>query len=273
MKKIMIAAAVAALGFSVFGANCSPDPETWVYKWQFKGKTTTGKKTKVVVSGGVCNPTKKQEGECTIRVPASLKIQGYTWTCSADSCAKDEAGNLGFESAFNECNEVFWQTKPYKTSFYGGVTVEFAHLIAKNKKKLELLGTASLTDDEEGATYNLVWAGFGKVKSKKNSYLGTSLNKLVSKASGNFAGSLSQPWVVKKSKSKCSACSACNTESSCVRAGYWDCETLTLICKGPSIAYGKLSVKYLSSLSAKYKDGKGIKDPSWVVQRNLENCL
>lgn len=272
MKKIMIAAAVAAIGYGAFGATacspcstgsnaCAPSPQSWVYKWQFKGKTTTGKKAKAVVTGSVCNP-QKQDASCTIRVPASLKIQGYTWTCSTELCAKDDVGNLAFESAFTECSEVFWQTKPYKASFYGGVTIEFAHLIGKKKNKVEVLGLASLTDDEEGATYDLVFAGFGKVKSK-----------LVKKVSGNFAGSLSQPWVVKKSKSKCSACSACNTESSCVRAGYWDCETLTLICKGPSIAYGKWSAKYMKSASSKYfKDGTGVKTPKWVIYRNLENC-
>ncbi len=260
MKKIMIAAAVAAIGFSVFGAACSPDPQVWVYKWQFKGKTTTGKKATIKTPGSVCKPGGTQTASCTIRVPASLKIQGYTWACPGMECATDNT-NLGFETAWAECNELFWQTKPYKASFYGGVTTEFAHLIGKKRKQAEVLGVANFTDNEEGATYVLTYAGFGKVKNSRGKY--------ISKVSGNFAGSLSQPWVVKKAK-KSSAC--CTTASSCVKAGYWDCATLSLICEAPSIAYGKWSAKYLKSASAKYtKNGSGIKTPNWVVQLNTCN--
>ena len=261
MKKIMIAAAVAAIGFSVFGAACSPDPEVWVYKWQFKGKTTTGKKATVTTVGSVCQPSKKTDGACTIRVPASLKIQGYTWACPGKECATDTT-NLGFEDAWSECNELFWQTKPFKASFYGGVTTEFAHLIGKKKKQVEVLGIASLTDNEEGATYELVYAGFGKVKNSRGKY--------VKKVSGNFAGSLSQPWVVKKASKKSECCAT--TASNCVKAGYWDCATLALICDAPSIAYGKWSAKYMKSASKKYAaNGSGIKTPNWVVQLNTCN--
>jgi hypothetical protein len=263
MKKIMIAAAVAAIGYGAFGAtscspcgqttsSCAPALQSWVYKWQFKGKTTTGKAVKY--SSNPCSG--KQSGPCPVRVPASLKIQGYTYTCSTEPCAKDSVGNLAFESAFNEVNEVFWQTKPFKASFWGGVTMEFAHLIGKKKNKAEVLGTAIFTDNLKGATYGLTFAGFGKVK-----------DKVIKKVSGNFAGYLSQPYA-KAKKTKYSGCSACGT-TDCDPAGYWGCVTLVIQCKGPSIAYGKWSAKYVKSASAKYfKNGSGIKMPKWAVQLN-----
>ena len=263
MKKIMIAAAVAAIGYGAFGAtscspctstgsSCAPALQSWVYKWQFKGKTTTGKKVKGTKSpcGGELGPA------CPVRVPASLKIQGYTWTCSTELCAKDDVGNLAFESAFNEVNEVFWQTKPSKTSFYGGVTIEFAHLIGKKKKQAEVLGTTIFTDGLTGATYGLAFAGFGKVK-----------DKVIKKVSGNFAGYLSQPYANAGISYK-SACGG-GCADTCQVAGFWGCVTLSIQCKGPSIAYGKWSAKYEKSASAKYfKNGSGVKLPSWVSNLN-----
>ena len=260
MKKIMIAAVVAAIGFGAFGASsCSPTPQVWVYKWQFKGKTTTGKKAKVTTVGSICKPSTQTSGDCTIRVPASLKIQGYTWACPGVECATDNT-NLGFETAWVECNELFWQTKPFKASFNGGVTTEFAHLIGKKKKQVEVLGIANLTDNEANATYELTYAGFGKVKNKSGKY--------VKKVSGNFAGSLSQPWSVKKAKKKSECCTAA---ANCIKAGYWDCATLALICDAPSIAYGKWSAKYMKSASKKFEAKGTLKYPSWVVILNKCN--
>ena len=264
MKKIMIAAAVAAIGYGAFGAtscspcggttsSCAPALQSWVYKWQFKGKTTGGKKVKVAKSA--CTPS-GNSAACSIRVPTSLKIQGYTSTCSTEPCAKDSVGNLAFESAFNEVNEVFWQTKPYKASFWGGVTIEFAKLIGKKKNQAEVLGTAIFTDDQALQTYGLVFAGFGKVKSK-----------VIKKVSGNFAGYRTAP-VSKVTKPK-SSCEPCQT--SCTPAGYWGCVTLALQCNHDleTIAYGKWSAKYVKSASAKYfKDGSGIKTPKWVSNLN-----
>ena len=152
MKKIMIAAAVAAMGVAAF-ADCAPNPEVWVYNWKFTGKTTTGKPA-TAAAVNPCQPTGKSDaGTCSkaYRVPASLKIQGYTYACPAKYCSDgDKAGDsLGFETAFTEPNEVFYMTKPYKASFFGGVTTGIAHIIGKNKKQAEIQGIASLTDNVE----------------------------------------------------------------------------------------------------------------------------
>ena len=248
MKKLMIAAAVAAVGMGAFAENnCAPTTTqadtAWVYQWKFSGKTTWGNKAAAKGNSSSCNPT--TGASCTYRVKTSLKIQGYTAVCNPSLCADE---NLGFETQFVEENEVFWMTKPWKAEMAGGVTTEVAHVIGKNKKQVEIGGIAELTEIAEFSTYAFTWAGFGKLDKK---------NKRVKSASGNFAGFLTQPWAYNLKKDLC------------ILAGYWDCTTLTtLVCTGPSVAYGKWSVKYKKSASKKYANGKAPKTPSWVVWVN-----
>ena len=246
MKKIIIAAIVAATGFSAIGSACMPEPTpdvAWVYKWSFKGKTTTGKSTKIAASA--CSPS----DDCTIRIPSSLKIQGYTYACSPSPC---EDGSLGFKTAFAEVTEVFWLIKPYKSSFAGGVVSEVVNLIGKKKKQVELGGVTKLTDVDTFTDWNLTFAGLGKYSSKKGGY--------ITSVKGNFAGYASSSQYV-------------NPKSCTVLpAGVWECDTLSLICdETPTVCYGKWSVKYKKNASKKYnKTGKGVKLPRWVKMANAE---
>jgi len=245
MKKIIIATLAAMTGFSAIGSACAPAPTpdtAWVYKWQFKGKTTTGKALKTVSSA--CGPT---TSECAYRVPASLKIQGYTYACSPQSCID---GSLGFETIFAEANEVFWMTKPYKSSFAGGVTFEVVNLIGKNKKKVEVGGLTKLSD-EFNTDWNLNFAGLGKYKTSNGGH--------ISSVSGNFAGYASKALYVNPK-----LCGA-------VTAGVWECDTMTLVCEErPTVCFGKWSVKFQRSASKKYLSGKAVKLPAWVKARNVE---
>ena len=244
MKKIMIAAAVAAMGAAAFGANCAPDTPAkdaaWVYQWKFTGKTTAGKKAAVKGNNSVCNPTAR--AACTYRAKASLTIQGYTMACNP-GCGSD-----AFET-FAEQLEVFYMTKPWKASMSGGVSTELSHIIGKSKKQYEAAGTASFTENAEGVTYALTYAGLGKYDLK---------NSRVKSVSGNFAGTASQAWAYNLKKDLC------------IKAGYWDCVTLALVCDAPTVAYGKFSAKYKKSASKKYVNGKTPKLPSWVVALNAQ---
>ena len=244
MKKIIIASLVAAVGFTATASNCAPTPvkdTAWVYQWKFTGKTTKGRAIKAR-SVSACAPAGES---CTIRVPASLKIQGYTYACSPMVCDDD---NLGFETAFVEMNEVFWMKKPYKSSFAGGVITEVAHLIGKSKKTVEIGGKTALTDDA-GTVWTLTYAGFGKYHRS---------NKYVKSVKGNFAGFASRSLSINAK--------SCSTSI----AGYWACDTLTLSCvEAPTIAYGKWSAKFKKTASKKFIKGIAPKTPSWVVARNL----
>jgi hypothetical protein len=231
---------LAAIG-SVFGGNCSPArvKETgWVYKWKFTGKTTTGAKTQVKSSA--CSAG----AACTVRCPASLRIEGYTWACSPG------CGTEGFEM-FSEVNEVFWHKKPYKASIAGGVITEVCNIIGKKAKNCEVGGTAKFTNFVGGSTpagmYNFTYAGLGKYDKKHGR---------ITSASGNFAGYAATPVYT--------------TQCSVVPAGVWECGTLSLICdEKPTVVYGKWSVKYKKSASKKFvKSGKLPSYPTWVKPMN-----
>ena len=244
MKKLIALAAVCAIGAAYAACSYDPIPATSVYKWKFTGKTTYGVKpgkTKVVV--GLCGYTGGQGGgaNCVVRAPASLKIEGYTWYC------KPICGSDTFED-FAEVNEIFWQKKPFKASLAGGVATDVSHIIGKKATKFEAAGTATFTEDVEKSTYLLTYAGFGAY-SKKNSR--------VKNVKGKFAGFLSQPWYISK--------------TACVTAGYWKCDDLSLVCTGPSVAFGKWSATFKKNASKKYlKTGKLPNVPSWAKALNAE---
>lgn len=236
MKKLMIAAAVAAIAAGVF-ADCKEEPtpkdDAWVYVWKFSGKTTVGKKTKVAAS--LCKDG--GDADCTIRIPGSLKIQGYTYYCNP-GCGSD-----AFEE-FSEELEVFYMKKPYKTFLYGGVATEVSKIIGAKKKQYEAFGFATFDDPVTLGRYELAYAGLGKYKKGR-----------VSSVKGNFAGTLSQPYYVPKA-------------GKCIPAGYWDCESLELVCNGEyTVAYGKWSAKFKKSAAKKYaKNSKAVKLPKYVTK-------
>ena len=245
MKKIMIALAMA---FSVGAfAACEYAPEAakdtaWVYKWKFTGKTTYGKQTKAAPSG-LCGYV-ASSCDCAVRAPASLKIEGYTWYC-APKCGSDT-----FED-FAEVNEIFWQKKPFKASLAGGVSTDVSNIIGKKGTKFEAAGTAKFTEFvnagavREG-TYTLTYAGLGAY-SKKNSR--------VKNVKGKFAGYLDQPHYI--------------TKTVCANAGFWNCEDMSLVCSGPSVAFGKWSATYKKNASKRYLNrGRLPAVPSWVKALN-----
>lgn len=248
MKKLIALAAVCAIGAAYAACSYDPIPATSVYKWKFTGKTTYGVKPgKTKVEVGLCGYTGggQSGGNCVVRAPASLKIEGYTWYCEK-SC-----GSEAFET-IAEVDEVFWQKKPFKASLAGGVATDVSNIIGKKAKQFEAAGTATFTEfinsgsTEEG-TYTLTYAGLGKYDQK---------NDRVKSVSGNFAGFLDQPHYI--------------SASSCVNAGFWDCDN-NLICEGTSVAYGKWSAKFQKSASKKFaRKGYLPKIPSWVKMMNRQ---
>lgn len=248
MKKILITVAFAAMAIMpAFGGACGeplPKETAWVYKWTFKGKTTTGDKVNTQKAKAVspCIPSDNDEVGCAIRVPASLKIEGYMGVCSPG------CGTETF-AACSESNEIFWQTKPFKASLAGGVSTDVCNIIGKHKKQVEIAGQANFDKFVDGTlqegTYTFTYAGIGKYDLK---------NSRVKVVKGTFAGYLTQPHAV--------------TVDLCSTAGFWDCSTLSLVCEGPSVVTGTFKVKYQKNASKKYLAGTFPKTPSWVVPLN-----
>ena len=247
MKKLIALATVLAIGGAFAACQYDPLPTAWVYKWKFSGKTTYGvKPAKVKVETSLCGYTGGEQGggeTCTVRAPASLKIEGYTWVCEPG------CGSNAFEQ-FAELNEVFWQKKPFKASLAGGVATDVSNIIGKKAKQFEAAGTATFSEfinagaTEEG-TYTLTYAGLGKYDQK---------NDRVKSVSGNFAGFLDQPHYI--------------SAKDCLNAGFWDCDN-NLVCEGTSVAYGKWCAKFQKSASKKFaRSGTLPKVPSWVKWMN-----
>ena len=223
MKKLILLAGVFAIGGAF--ATCQYIPKTpsnskdsaWAYKWKFTGKTTKAVKSNCT-------------GQPITRSSASLKIQGWTLYCEP-SCED-------FEDT-TKAQEVFWQTKPYKTGLVAEVTFEVANIIGKKGKNYEAAGQAVFMDNTGAKQlYSLTFAGFGKFDRKEQ---GTSRVKSVS---GNFAGVAAAPSTDEKSDCKVGALSK-----------VWTCCECPIL-DADSVAYGKWSVKYNKSISKKYANGK-----------------
>ena len=241
MKKIMTIALAAVVGVVANMAEagaCSPvvKDTAWVYKWKFTGKTTKGQATRAAVASSACAPKAEV---CAIRVPSSLKIEGYTYACNPSACADN---SMGFETAFVENNEVFWTTKPGKYSLAGGVATEIAHIIGRSAKQAEIAGVAKF--DGDNMSYNFTYAGLGKYNKAQS--------RLTS-ASGNFAG-FAKPCV-------------------CAKSAVWNCDTLTMCCDEnlDTVVYGKWTVKYCANPSKKFiTSGQLPKLPRWVQFKNQD---
>lgn len=238
MKKIIISIMLALMGLSSYGltaTSCSeceatPAKETsWVYNWKFTGKTTYG--TKAPSSKNKSSPCCSIETQTcsTVRAPASLKIEGYTYYCSP-GCGTDS-----FAIPL-EANEIFWSEKPGRFSIGKGVKIDICNIIGKKADKCEVGGTTEFVAND--ATYIITFSGIGTYSKKDG---------LIKSASGNFSG-YAIPCV-------------------CAYAAYWDCETLLLNCVDfkYTVVYGKWSVKYDKKATKKYlKNGTTAKIPDWV---------
>ncbi len=169
MKKLMIAAAAAAMIGGAFAA-CQEDTAcVWAYKLTLSGKTTVA----FTVKGKASTCT---EDVC-YRKAGSFKIDGYIFGQSTD--LTDEAnciegcGCADLSAADAIDDSIFWNTKSKKE-----VQADFAftqlNLIGKDGKQLEAV-----------ATFNdLTLAGFGTYDVKKLA---------IKSISGNFAGTLDAP--------------------------------------------------------------------------------
>ena len=245
MKKLMLAALAVAAVAGVEAA-CTPGVTptvklpTWAYTWKFTGKTTDGALVKGVEASrtGTCTPGSIGGiPDCAIRIPASLNIQGYTYTC--EPCC---GGFAEFDK------ETFYITKPGKDWLVDdkGVSIAFANVIGKKAKEVEIAGTFTGETADSGEKYEFVFAGLGKYDLK---------NQRVSSASGNFAGSKMVPHYRVFDV----------TIGGCPEANIWNCDATDYAGAPESVAFGKWSVKFNSSAAKKYsKDGALVKAPSWM---------
>lgn len=244
MKKIMMAAAVAAIVGGAFAANCSYTPgptagTAWVYNWKFTGKTTVGAYTKGTKgTGSNCGYIAGAAGE-VVRVPGSLAIQGYTYACDPE-CLQDYSQFKDITGAV--APDAFYMTKPFKDTLAASIAINVGNVIGTKATQFEAAGLATFTSVEPQEVYTLNFAGLGKYDLK---------NVRVSSVSGNFAGTVETPYYIKN--------------TICVKAIVWNCDASDYIDDDTSVAYGTWSVKYNAAASKKYYNyGTTVKLPSWL---------
>lgn len=194
MKKLMIAAAAAAMIGGAFAA-CQEDAAcVYAYKLTLSGKTTVA----FTVKGKASTCT---EDVC-YRKASSFKIDGYLYGQSEDLTNPDECIEGCGCVNLSAPETIFWNTKSKKE-----VVADFSwtqlNLIGKDAKQLEAVAKFN----------NLTLAGFGTYDVKKLT---------IKSISGNFAGQLDAPV--------CETCKydAENCEETCEETGaiIWDLCTL-----------------------------------------------
>ena len=245
MKKLMIACAVAALTAGAFAAGCGDDEEpavttvNQVYKATFSGKTTKGVPGKDVTTSVLCGDDQTTEG-CVVRVPATLKIQGWYVLCNVTCGTILEVANA-------PARQAFWQTKPYKADIPDSATAfSLINVIGKKGKDAEAAGTFTGTVTYAAdATWSLgdglAFAGLGKTKLKSGTLA------YFPSFSGNFVGEPVASWYIKG--------------NTCAQTHVWDPCTMTVNCDETpnTVAFGKWTMKYDASATKK----AATKNPSY----------
>lgn len=237
MKKLMIAAATAAIGAGVYAAQL----DAQVYDVNLTVKSTACKEIKytktIATLEGIDYSDVKGE-KLSVRKQASTKIAGVIWGCECETIAnpawrlynggKTVGGylfwNVGGEHPFN----IF--TTAFKWAVFNRID---------NGDKAE--GVWALVNQDIDNTVGFLGAGFGKVS-------GTTCRTVLSSMSGNFAGFL----LAGSDASGCAFCGGvdCTAWQVCPCTGVTYDLDLTA-------AYGSWKIKYNKSASKKLrKTGK-----------------
>ena len=275
MKKLMIAAAVAAAGMVYADPLCGPGetpPDqqdvALVYDWQFKGKTTVGtpSTTRNLVAGDCTQDDLCGIGTTTDilikRVPATFAMAGWSAIC--------ECGKL-VGQAENWDGYSFWITKPYQSYFNaelcgeygmkGCCGDEFIHVIGKNETDAEIYsgfyGPSTFYGTSYGQTWNFDYSGLGKYV-KRSPFSGVNWCGYYSQFSGAFAGYASASYYINLKKAICTpsivfACEDCLTD---------------FLEDQPTVVYGLWSVKYNAAKTVAYYKARSTQaarmTPKWA---------
>lgn len=237
MKRIMIAAAIAAIGAGAYADNCAPTPKTLVYDVSMTVKTTKGVKASAG-GGSVCTPDAGgAAGGCTVlRAKDTTKFAGWIYDC-VEACNTVETGTT-----------VVWDSKRKVQLNDAAFTTTFLNVMGTKKKDAEwawtFAGTASYADRGFGEqAYALTGAGYGKFN-----------GRYYTSFSGNFAGTTGASFDLSKSNTTC-----------CDPSQVWKCDALTALVDSDTVAFGSWSIKYNASASKKYNKNGYLKVPNYVT--------
>ena len=242
MKKLMIAAAAAAMVSGVYAGNCSPDtPEAkegaLVYSFKMNVKTTKG------VAGSTTKDTSTQcaPGSSTscsvVREKDTTVIQGYIYDCAL-TCDTISTGTV-----------VAWDSKRKVNLDSPAFSTTFINVMGKKQTVAEWAWTfagKAKYDENRSQTYALTGAGYGAYDKKNERY--TSF-------SGNFAGTATASYDLKTNVSKVSC--------ACDPSQIWKCSDLDALDDADTVAFGTWTAKYDASASKKYFNNGTLKTPQY----------
>ena len=234
MKKLMIAAAAAAMVGGAYATPCTPEDTpagdcASVYSFKLNVKTTKGVTLKggTVGSGSQCTPG--TPSSCTvIREKDSTVIQGYIYDCSC-GCGVISTGSV-----------VAWDSKRKAKVEDPAFTTAFINVMGKKASLAEwawtFAGTAQY-DETRSQAYALTGAGYGSFS--KGMYRSFS---------GNFAGKVEASYDLKTKKGSDDSATSCACDPSQV----WACDALNDLTAADTVAFGTWTAKYDASASKKY---------------------
>ena len=245
MKKLMIAAAAAAMVGGAYAAPCTPvDPTPGdcasVYSFKLNVKTTKGVTLKggTVGSGSQCTPG--EVSSCTvIREKDSTVIQGWIYECTC-GCDVAATGSV-----------IAWDSKRKAPVDSPAFTKTLLNVIGKKQNVAEwawtFAGTAKYDAQREQA-YELTGAGYG-----------TFSKGLYRSFSGNFAGTAKASYDLKTKMGDNSP-----TSCACDPSEVWACADLTTLVDEDTVAFGTWTAKYDASASKKYLANGFLNVPSYA---------
>jgi len=238
MKKLMIAAAVAAMGAGAFAGECEPEEVlvARIYQMQMNVYTTKGVLSTYSTTS-ICAPG---EETCTVRRGKDKTvIRGYLYTCS-DLC---ELADYATAFADSKRKALFGEIDSEFSS-----TAEFAptvmNFMGVNNTDVEIAWTFDGTVNYGGdraQEYKLVGAGYG--------VLGSGATIFPDKMSGYFAGTVTAPYDLKNKQA---------SECACEPSKVLTCETYGELAYEAvdSIAFGAWKIRFNANDSKAYLSGK-----------------
>lgn len=246
MKKLMIAAAVAAIGAGAFASGTKAQ----VYDAKITVKTTVCKDGKVS-NGYLTKVLEMEKGDSfAYRAQGSRTILGLLWGCGCDEAF---AGEWGENDNGYWYGNLFWDKK---TSQWIGDTFDstevdfgasgdqegFINRIGKKASEVEMYWILKVvpTGDDVGDEGKLNNAGFGKVTDKEDG-----CDSYISSAKGNTAGYLPAPG------SEYSDCIYCGETGYCEAWNFCECQEDYYKGDEFTAATGTWTLKYNKSASSK----------------------
>ena len=241
MKKLMIAAAVAAIAGGAFASACEPEcpivqDVARVYQVQFNIYTTKG----VALAKGGIGATQCAPGEnaCIVmRGKDKTVFRGYVYVCE-DLCELS-----GYAAAFAD-------VRRYRLVQDSAFTWDFCNVIGKNSTDAECAWTFGGTvvyDEEREQEYSLRGAGYGKYVHSTEGFFDN--------LGGYFAGTASASYDLKTKLTEA------NAECICKPSQVLFCTAVDGISfeDSDTVAFGAWKMKFNANVTKAYmKYGEGI---------------